>query len=237
MTSANDWTREMSTKGFPELQAHYKFMGAPQNVMLKRGEHFGHNYNYVSRAAMYSWLNKHLNLGLAEPIIEEDYQRLSRAELSVWDDAHPRPAGGEAFERNLCRQLHEDARKQIAAQTTTAREFERLVGGALEVVIGRTLADAGATSWNMTLKADRGTWIEMSGVIRNKTRGESVPVVFCHPKDWNGTTVLWPTTNGKNGIYESVGVLASGPRRLVEDGATVVGLDLFEQGEFRPDDI
>ena len=35
---------------------------------------FPHNYNYVSRAVMYSWFNKHLKLGLKEPIVEEDYQ-------------------------------------------------------------------------------------------------------------------------------------------------------------------
>src|SRR6478672_2082334 len=45
MTTANDWTKEMSTKGFPELQQLYKLMGAPGNVSLARGEQFPHNYN------------------------------------------------------------------------------------------------------------------------------------------------------------------------------------------------
>ena len=35
MTAANDWTKEMATKGFPELQQHFAMLGAPQNVMLK----------------------------------------------------------------------------------------------------------------------------------------------------------------------------------------------------------
>src|ERR1041384_8196451 len=43
MTTANDWTKEMSTKGFPELKQHYTMLGAPNNVMLQRGEHFPHN--------------------------------------------------------------------------------------------------------------------------------------------------------------------------------------------------
>ena len=50
---------------------------------------FGHNYNYVSRAVMYSWMNKHLQLGLEEPVVEEDYKPLSIAEMSVWDEAIP----------------------------------------------------------------------------------------------------------------------------------------------------
>src|SRR6185503_15718620 len=63
MTAADDWTKKMEEKGFPELKAHYKLMGAPDNVMLKAALNFGHNYNYVSRAAMYSWFNKHLSIG------------------------------------------------------------------------------------------------------------------------------------------------------------------------------
>src|SRR5262249_38690133 len=77
LTSANDWTVEMATKGFPELQRHYAMLGATSNLMLKRGEHFGHNYNYVSRAALYAWVNKNFDLGLKEPIVEPDYKRLT----------------------------------------------------------------------------------------------------------------------------------------------------------------
>src|ERR1051325_10058597 len=35
MTAANDWTKEMPTKGFPELKKHYQNLGVPDNVMLK----------------------------------------------------------------------------------------------------------------------------------------------------------------------------------------------------------
>src|SRR5258708_4902083 len=58
MTCANDWTKEVPAKGFPELKQLYSLLGAPENVMLKRGEHFPHNYNAVSRSAFYGWLNR-----------------------------------------------------------------------------------------------------------------------------------------------------------------------------------
>lgn len=77
MTAANDWTKEMAAKGFPELKQHYTLLGAPDNVMLKAAVHFGHNYNAVSRTAMYAWMNRHFKLGLTEPIVERDYHRLS----------------------------------------------------------------------------------------------------------------------------------------------------------------
>ena len=102
MTTANDWTKEMSTKGFPELQRHYALLGAPKNVMLHRGEHFPHNYNAVSRSAFFTWLNQHFRLGAKEPVLERDFTPLSRDELTVWDAAHPEPkAAGPDFERAL----------------------------------------------------------------------------------------------------------------------------------------
>ena len=59
--------------------------------MLKRGEHFPHNYNAVSRSAFETWLNRHFKLGQTEPVIEKDYQPFTREELTVWDAQHPAP--------------------------------------------------------------------------------------------------------------------------------------------------
>ncbi|MDP4849491.1 MAG: hypothetical protein NWQ95_03985, partial [Verrucomicrobiales bacterium] len=64
MNTADDWTRELSTKGFPDLQALYELHGKKDNVFLLRGEHFKHNYNAVTRSAFYSFANKHFKLCL-----------------------------------------------------------------------------------------------------------------------------------------------------------------------------
>ena len=94
MTTANDWTKEMSTKGFPELKQLYAMLGAPKNVMLHRGEHFPHNYNAVSRSAFYTWLNRHFKLGFKEPVIERDYEPLTSRpahRLGCSSTPHPKP--------------------------------------------------------------------------------------------------------------------------------------------------
>ena len=85
MTGADDWTLEIEEKGLPELRGLYRMLGAPGNVAARSFPRFGHNYNAVSRAVMYTWLNRHLGLGFAEPIREEDYRPLSREEASVWN--------------------------------------------------------------------------------------------------------------------------------------------------------
>jgi dienelactone hydrolase len=236
MTTANDWTKEMSTKGFPELKELYKLLGAPNNVMLHRGEHFPHNYNAVARSAFYGWLNKHFKLGFKEPVIERDYQRLSKEQLTVWNAQHPAPKeAGDEFERKLLRWLHDDAQKQVAEAAPSPERFREMVGGAWEVVIGRTMAEAGDVQWEMLHKTDRGAWIEMSGLLRNKTHGEELPAVFAYPKEWQGTTTIGLSSKGKSGLFTANGDLEPEAQELLNAGTTVVGIDLLHQGEFLAD--
>ncbi len=101
MTAANDWTKTMAEDGFPELQQLYSLFNAKKNVALFPAIHFPHNYNHVSRVAMYGWINDHFGLGQPKPILERDFDLVLRNELSVWDKDHPAPPGGEDFERKL----------------------------------------------------------------------------------------------------------------------------------------
>lgn len=237
MTAADDWTKEMETKGFPELKAHYKFLGAPDNVMLMAALKFGHNYNYVSRAAMYGWLNKHLSLGMADPVVEEDFKRLSTAELTVWDDKHPKPEGGPAFERKLLRTWKDDADKQLASlvEGKSLDRWREVVGGAVDVLVGRGLPAAADLEYEQTLKTQNDTYLQMGGLLRNKPKGEELPILFLHPKDWNGQAVIWIDEQGKAGLLGKDGEPKPEIKKLLAAGVTVVGVDLLYQGEFLTD--
>ena len=134
MTAADDWTKEIATKGLPELKAHYRMLGVEDRVMAKPLLQFPHNYNYASRAVMYQFFNKHLKLGLPEPIVEGDFKPLSVAEMSVWDAAHPRPPGGEHYERSLLaadhgRQRPADWRRPDAPGQASLRSIARSWAG------------------------------------------------------------------------------------------------------------
>jgi dienelactone hydrolase len=240
LTAADDWTREMATKGFPELQQIYKMLNAPQHVMLKPLLHFGHNYNYVSRAAMYSWINKHLELGLPEPIVEEDYQRLTTREMSVWNVQHPEPEGGPAFERKLLRWLAEDSDSQLQQLRQTPDAFRKLAGGAVDVILGRTMAEAGRVEWRPAARQEHERYFESRGLLRNTTHGEELPAVFLQPRQWNGHAVIWISETGKAGLFKTKSQPADRELRpeivqLLDSGASVFGLDLLYQGEFVED--
>src|SRR5206468_3030935 len=81
MTGANDWTRDVETKGLPELKQIYKLLGAEDHVTARHFP-FEHNYNQVSREFMYNWLNKHLKLGWPEPVKEKPFEPVPPKELS-----------------------------------------------------------------------------------------------------------------------------------------------------------
>jgi dienelactone hydrolase len=239
MTAANDWTKEMPTKGFPELKQHYAMLGAANQVMLKPLIHFEHNYNYVSRAAMYGWINKQFKLGLPEPVVEQDYKRLSKDEMSVWDDQHPRPEGGPEFERKLLRWLTADAEKQLAQAAASPEDYRKLAGPAIDVLFGSGTADAGEIGWEVKAQQDRDTYLEIVGLIRNAAWGQELPAILLQPKQRNGRAAIWTHDSGKAGLFTSSERSIPEPtpevRKLLEAGVSVIGVDLLYQGEFLKD--
>jgi len=136
MTAANDWTKHMLVqgKGFPELKKLYTLYGKPDHVMCGDLLRFPHNYNVVTRELMYNWFNKHLQLGHKEPIQETDFQRLTSAEHAVYNDQHPRPEGGDVFERKLTRWLAQQSDQQIANLCPT--EKQKLLITAWQTIVG-----------------------------------------------------------------------------------------------------
>jgi dienelactone hydrolase len=245
LSAAKDWTEFMSTKGFPDLQQQYAALGAKDNALLLSRTEFGHNYNSVTRHAMYHWFNKHLKLGVKEPIEEKEIRRLTQAEMTVWNEEHPKPQGGDEFERKLLRYWHDNVQSQIATLEVAAsevpsdeaslRRFREVIGGAIDVIIGRGLPAAEDLTYDQNYKEGRGDFIHMMGMLRNSELGEELPIAFLYPKQWEGRVVVWLDKDGKAGLFS--GGVAPKPRiqQLLDAGVAVVGADLLYQGEFLAD--
>lgn len=246
MTAADDWTQEMMTKGYPELRRLYAMLGVERNVRCDSMLQFPHNYNYVTRAVMYSWMNKHLKLGLEEPIVEEDYRVLSAQEYTVWDEAHPRPKGGGDYERSLVQWMNEQSHRSIpwrspgdALGWAGWADFREVVGGGFATILGRSLSTAGDTAaLDVTVKAFGDVTITRE-MIRNRTYHEELPTVVFSPKGKDNTkdTVIWVDGEGKARLFDDRGEPAAHIARLVDAGMMVFGADLLYQGEFLADGI
>ncbi len=239
MTGADDWTREIATKGLPELKQLYRTLGVEELVMAKPLLHFGHNYNYVSRAVLYSWFNKHLKLGASEPVVEEDYARLSIAEMSVWDEKHPRPPRGEDYERSLVKQITEDSDMQMAAlvprDADSLAKYREVMGGAVDVMVGRSLPAAGSVTYAKTAEHDRGDYVEQVGLLRKADSEEELPAIILQPKEHKGTVAIWIDEAGKAGLHDTGESPNAAVARLLDAGVSVIGVDLLYQGEFLAD--
>ena len=241
MTAADDWTKEIATKGLPELRQHYRLFGKEDLVMAKPLVQFPHNYNYVSRAVMYLWMNKHLKLGLAEPIVEEDFKPLSKAEMSVWDDEHAKPRGGDDYERSLVKWITEDSQRQMEAlvprDAASLAEYRRVVGGAVDAMIGRGLPPAGAIQAASREEHDAGDWRMTKLLLNHAAEGEQVPAILLEPKPARKAVVVWIDRQGKQGLFENPGSATPNAqvRDLLAAGIAILGVDLFGQGELTPD--
>ena len=184
MTAADDWTKEVATKGFPELQRHFAMMGAPENVFLHNRIEFPHNYNLPSRMAMYQWFAKHLKTPQPAPVEEKAVRILTQEEATVWNAEHPAPkADDPAAERALLQHWAKDAAKQIAARP-------QIIDDALPVIAGRTWGQAGKCEWVTGQREEKPDRVVLSGWIANRTHGERVAAVFHYPKTWNGGVVV-----------------------------------------------
>ncbi|MCX7425616.1 MAG: acetylxylan esterase [Planctomycetia bacterium] len=239
MTAADDWTKEIAAKGLPELKSLYKMLGVEDLVMATPLLQFPHNYNYVSRAVMYHWLNRHLKLGFTEPVVEGDFKPLSIAEMTVWDAQHPKPSGDDDYERSLVRWITEDSEKQMAAaaprDAASLAEYRRVVGGAVDVMIGRELPPPGTIECIARQERELGPWRLATFLLRNTPEHEEVPAVMLQPKEPGDRTAIWIDSRGKQALFDEQGKPIPAVERLLSAGVSVLGLDLFGQGEFTAD--
>jgi hypothetical protein len=192
---------------------------------------------------MYQFVNRHFGLGLKSPVLERDFDRLEKDDLTVWSDKHPAPSGdqvGDAHERDLNQWWAEDSDKQVAAllapkNAQAQAKTRAVIGRAVELMINRKVPAAEEVNFGLVGKEERNGFIEMTGLIGNETHGEEIPAAFAFPgKDtWKGKVVIWISPEGKAALFDGdSGALSEPVRKLVDRGVAVVGLDLFKQGEF-----
>ena len=238
MTAADDWSNEIMTRGLPQLKQHYGMLGVEELVMAQYFQ-FPHNYNYVSRNVMYGWLDKHLDLGEEKPIVEEDFQPLEVEEMTVWNDEHPKPAGGDDHERSLLRWITEDSDKQMAdlipSDADSLAEYRRIVGGAVDVMIGHGLPEPGQVESEAVGDASVGDIRLIKVLARNLQRSEEIPATMLIPGQWNHEVTIWIDPTGKQGLFDQDGKPKQAVGQLLSAGMAVVGVDLFGQGEFTTD--
>ena len=228
MTAANDWTKELATKGFPDLKMVWTKLGKPDNVMATFNTHWLHNYNHVSRTTMYGFMSKHFNLGFSAPVLEREFVVSTPEELTVWTKEHPKPEGdkaGGAHEKMLTKEWSEDSDKQIAAHP-------ELIGKAWEIMIGRAMPGGDDVSFDLTSKEERGDYVLLKGIVHASKDNEDVPCTFIGPpvEKWNGTAVLWLSSKGMDSLGGEAGPPSAAAKKLLDAGIAIACPTLYLPG-------
>jgi hypothetical protein len=240
MTGANDWTLNVEKRGLPELKALYKLYGAEDKVMAKCFPQFGHNYNQVSRELMYNWFNKHLNLGLKEPVVEQPFEPIPPKDLSVFNDEHPRPKDALAS-HGLRKYLTETSNKHLTAlipkDADSLAKLRTEVGVALRVMAGGGLPRPEDTEIRQGPENEaRGKLKIHRGRIALKGEDRSIPGAGIVPLGFNGTIVVWVHPRGLASVFED-GKPVAAAQAIFDKKAGILALDYRGIGENLPNAI
>lgn len=232
MSGANDWTKDIETKGLPELKVLYKMLGADGNVMAKTHIEFGHNYNQVSREIMYNFFNKHLALGQTGTIKEQPFKPVPPKELSVYDEKHPRPKDAHDATA-LRRTMTERADKQLDAlvpkDAKGAAEFQRIFGRALRVMMNDKLPPPTEVTQLGGQKENKDGVIVVTRIISRKGAGETVRVQEIGGRDFAGPLVVWVHPDGLAGLWQD-GKLTPAARKVIEQKAGIMAVEVLRTG-------
>jgi dienelactone hydrolase len=230
MTGANDWTRDIETKGLPELKEIYGLYGAAGNVDAKYYP-FEHNYNQVSRERMYEWMNRQLHLGWPEPVTEKPFAPVPPAELSVYDGAHPLPKDASDA-AGLRRALTEASDRRMAELARHPDAYRRVVRIALQAMICDSLPTKDDAPAFRSEKSRRGEgYAAERGIFPALGDRPAVRATRWTPEKWNGKLILWADPQGSAGLEEESGNPRPAARRILESGAAILAPDLFDTGD------
>ena len=235
MTAADDWTKEMMQDGYPQLQWLYAMLGDQNDVYCRPMLHFKHNYNYVTRATMYQWMNKHLDLGLDDPVIEQDFIALTDQESSVWNQEHPAPTEvGIDHERRVCNWLDTQSQAILGSLETNSKEsfqkYKQLHGEAWEVIFDQGLPRA--TQWT-ELGSTKINSVQLTrALVSCAERGTEIPTLVVQNQHAQEAAIVWTTQVGKASAFENDGRPSAALQELLDQNMTVILPDLIGQGEW-----
>jgi dienelactone hydrolase len=226
MTGANDWTIDIETKGLPELKKVYGFYGKEDHVAAKCFAHFPHNYNEVSREMMFAWMAKHFGLEGA-PVEQSDFWPMTRDQLTVFDDKHPKPADWLNAEK-LRAEMTKESRATMAGLKLSDEEslerYRKVVGEAADIMlgIGAFPASGGGVPDDSTPGVHR-VYIELDG--------HRVPIVWlAQLGKLNGEAVVWMDGRGKAHLLGEDGKPKPAVQKLLDAGYLVASADVALAG-------
>ncbi len=236
LSAANDWTKEMMSKGYPELKELYSLYKAEEKVAAKAWLEYGHQYNVHAREFMYAWFAKHLQ-GKDGPVKEASFKPTPAKELSVFDTEHPRPKD-ERDAAKLREAMAKASDAQMAKLTpkdaVSLKEFQRVVGTALQAITNEH-APAKLAIRQGPFESKHDGIVMHRAVLGREGEQDAIPCAGLIGKKFDGAAVaIWAHPLGKTSLMQK-GKPVPAVQALLDEGIAVVATDLLGTGEQVPE--
>lgn len=233
--ATGDWTKEIIEKGGPEIRSSYELVGAGDRVSIVRYE-APHNYNRRSREAVYDWLNRSWQLGSVPPIQEQPFEPISKAQLEVFNEKHPRPADAIG-PTELKRVLIDGAQRQLnelrPTNVKTLFQFKQTVATALSHLVASELPRPDQVAAESLGFVEQKDFRAERLLLSRKGGGEQVPAMLFVPKNAAHKATLVVHPSGKAALLDASGQPGPLLAGLLDKGQTVLAIDAFLTGEFQ----
>lgn len=236
LSAANDWTKELMTKGYPELKELYKLYGAEDKLAARAWLEYGHQYNRHAREFMYSWFVKHLQ-DRDEPVKEPEFKPTPVKELSVFDAAHPRPKDelkADTLRDAMAKASDEQMAKLFPKDAASLKEFRGMVGTALRAMVTDDLPKEIAVREGPHESKVDGLTMHRAVLGRHDEKDATPSAGLIGPKFKGGSLVVWVHPKGKASLLDGGKVVAAA-RTLIDAGHAVVAPDVLGVGEQVPE--
>lgn len=232
LSAADDWTKEIETKGLPQLRELYKTLGAPERIEGKAFLKFGHNYNQVAREMMYGFFNRHLKLGHREPVVEKPFTPVPPKELSVFDDAHPRPkdaVGAEGVRRWFTEIADKDLAELKPSDGVSLARAQKVLGTALRVMTQAELPD------DVVLFTAKGKTVDghsyHDGTLVRRSTGERVRIRRFLGNPLPEAVVLWVHPEGLDSVLSQGDKLHPAAAKILNGKQGLVVVEVLNTGK------
>merc|ERR1712173_224193 len=102
-------------------------------------------------------------------MVEQEYEPLTRSEMTVWGPDHPKPPCGEAAEVEAIAAFNTARQEQIDSltpnDTKSLARYREIVGGALDTMIGRAVPERKEIERLPLSKLDQGDFFRESLLV------------------------------------------------------------------------
>ncbi|KAA3611459.1 MAG: DUF1080 domain-containing protein [Planctomycetota bacterium] len=235
LTGANDWTLHLEERGIPQLKALYQALGVPENFEAWVHPEFGHNYNQVSREHLYAFMNRHLHLGLPEPVEESSIEPILPGDLSVFDESEhsvPKDSITASGVRTVLEAWSNQQLNRLSPRTQADWEtFQSVIGGALKSMLHTRLPEPGTIETQDLGKENRDGFQFQKLVLRRVGYQEVIPAALLMPEEWNGRLIVAASPGGKEDFFRFRQRTILDVKPILETGTALLMPDLFLTGE------